>query len=249
MAQAGNDTLKGADGDDWLEGGDGADKLYGDAGADDMIGGLGNDSYYVDNVGDVVTELAAGGTDEVRVTLASYTLGTEVENLTGTATTGQALTGNALNNTIIGDAGADTLSGLDGVDTLKGGAGADRLIGGAGNDTLSGGTEADVFVASVGGGADKVTDFLVGTDKLDVTAFGAYVSIVQSGADTIVTLAGGVTFRLTGVTAGTVTNASFIGLSGPAPALMVDAGSGKSDGQHDLAEQHRQETADHGWFL
>lgn len=45
--QAGNDTLNGGDGDDMLTGWSGADV---------MIGGLGNDTYLVENVGDVVTE-------------------------------------------------------------------------------------------------------------------------------------------------------------------------------------------------
>ncbi len=54
--------------------------LDGVTGADIMIGGKGNDIYYVDNVGDVVTELAAEGTDTVQSSI-SYTLGSNVENL------------------------------------------------------------------------------------------------------------------------------------------------------------------------
>ena len=55
--------------------------LDGVTGADTMIGGLGNDTYYVDNVGDVVTELAGEGTDTVDSSI-SYALGSNVENLT-----------------------------------------------------------------------------------------------------------------------------------------------------------------------
>ena len=65
-----------------------------------MIGGAGNDTYTVDNAGDVVIENAGEGTDLVKTSLAAYTLTTNVENLTGTAATGQTLTGNALANTI-----------------------------------------------------------------------------------------------------------------------------------------------------
>lgn len=54
--------------------------LDGVTGADTMIGGLGNDTYYVDNVGDQVVELAAEGTDTVNASI-SYTLGDNVENL------------------------------------------------------------------------------------------------------------------------------------------------------------------------
>ena len=39
-----------------------ANRLDGGAGADIMTGGAGNDTYVVDNAGDVVTEAAAGGT-------------------------------------------------------------------------------------------------------------------------------------------------------------------------------------------
>ena len=39
--------------------------LDGKIGADTLIGGLGNDSYYVDNLGDITTEAADAGTDVV----------------------------------------------------------------------------------------------------------------------------------------------------------------------------------------
>jgi serralysin len=64
-----------------ITGGAGADSLDGGLGADTLVGGAGNDVYLVDNVGDVVTEAASAGTDEVRTTTASYTLGSDVENL------------------------------------------------------------------------------------------------------------------------------------------------------------------------
>ncbi|WP_232451380.1 calcium-binding protein [Burkholderia ubonensis] len=54
--------------------------LDGVTGADVMIGGKGNDTYYVDNVGDQVVELAGEGIDTVQSKI-SYTLGDHVENL------------------------------------------------------------------------------------------------------------------------------------------------------------------------
>src|SRR5206468_786613 len=104
-----------------ITGGAGNDTLDGGGGNDSMTGGAGNDVYFVDATGDVVIETADDGTDTVRTSLASYTLGDNVENLTGTAATGQALTGNALANVIIGAGGPDTLAGGGGDDTLTGG--------------------------------------------------------------------------------------------------------------------------------
>ncbi|MDP2260453.1 MAG: M10 family metallopeptidase C-terminal domain-containing protein, partial [Caulobacter sp.] len=189
-----DNVLTGAGGADVLEGGAGNDRLNGGAGADAMTGGAGDDTYVVDNVGDTTVEVAGGGNDTVETSLAAYTLAAEIENLVGTSGAGQALTGNALANSITGGAGADTING------------------GAGNDILAGGGGADIFLATAGGGEDTISDFVVGTDRIDVSAFGGYQSIVQAGGDTLVTVASGVTFRLTGVTAGTVTDASFIGL-------------------------------------
>ena len=139
------------------------------------------------------------------------------------------LTGDGRNEQLNGLGGADFLNGMGGSDrldggigndTLNGGEGDDILIGGTGNDTLTGGAGADLFVASASGGADVINDFVVGTDLIDLTAFGAYQSIVQSGADTLITLTGGVTMRLLNVVATTVTDSSFVGLPAPSPMVL-----------------------------
>ncbi len=64
-----------------LTGGAGNDTLNGGAGIDTLIGGIGNDIYVVDVAGDIVTELAAEGTDTIQSAI-TWTLGTNVENLT-----------------------------------------------------------------------------------------------------------------------------------------------------------------------
>ena len=161
----GNDSLSGLGGNDTLDGGTGNDTLDGGTGADSLVGGLGNDVYVVDVTTDIVVEAAGAGTDEVRTALAAYTLGNNLERLTGSVGTGQSLTGNALSNLIVGGSGNDSLNGGAGTDTLQGGAGNDTLDGGAGSDTLQGGTGNDVYVVDVatdvvteatGAGADEV---------------------------------------------------------------------------------------------
>ena len=150
----GNDTPFGLEGNDILYGQAGNDRLDGGTGADYMAGGAGDDTYVVDNVGDVVNErtgaggASAGGTDIVETTLASYTLTQSVQNLVFTGTgnfagTGRddeanSITGGAGNDTLNGLAGNDTLIGLGGNDTLNGGLNDDTLTGGAGGDTLNG---------------------------------------------------------------------------------------------------------------
>ncbi|MDC7827074.1 M10 family metallopeptidase, partial [Pseudomonas sp. BLCC-B13] len=99
--------------------------LNGGAGADTLIGSLGNDTYVVDNVADVVTELAGQGTDTVSSNIA-WSLGAELENLILTGAASINGTGNALRN---------SLTGNNGNNILDGGAGTDTLAGGLGNDT------------------------------------------------------------------------------------------------------------------
>ena len=143
----------------------GNDSLDGSAGADFLSGGLGNDTYVVDNAGDVVEEAAGAGTDLVRSWI-SHTLAANVENLLlagGAATNG---TGNALDNTLTGNAGNNLLDGGAGNDTLSGGGGNDRLDGGLGNDSLAGGTGNDTYV--VDSATDTVTENAgEGTDTVE----------------------------------------------------------------------------------
>jgi Ca2+-binding RTX toxin-like protein len=161
----GNDRLFGGIGNDSLLGGAGIDFLNGGSGADFMAGGTGNDTYVVDNVRDVVRELANQGIDTVQTSLAFTALGPNVENLTMLAGAINAqgnglnnvMRGNGVANFINGFGGNDALSGLGGNDLLVGGDGIDRLFGGDGNDTLRGGLGRDGLTG--GAGADKFQYF------------------------------------------------------------------------------------------
>src|SRR5205814_696416 len=115
----GNDTLVAGGGDDTLYGGEGNDLLDGGIGADTLAGGAGDDTYFVDNAGDVVTELGGQGTDVVRASM-SHTLEDNVEKLVLTGSSVIDGTGNDGSNSISGNAGANVLSGAGGNDTFYG---------------------------------------------------------------------------------------------------------------------------------
>ncbi|MBW4533543.1 MAG: VWA domain-containing protein [Pleurocapsa minor HA4230-MV1] len=134
--QGNNDYLAGEGGNDTLIGGSGIDTLVGGSGSDSMNGGADNDTYVVDSAGDVVNETSTLATeiDTVQSSI-TYTLGTNLENLTLTGTSAINGTGNALNNSITGNTANNSLIGAEGNDTLNGAAGLDTMTGGAGNDT------------------------------------------------------------------------------------------------------------------
>lgn len=152
-----------------------------------LIGGAGNDTYIVDNMGDVVTESASGGTDVIKSAISfnlnDLTHVTNVENLTLTGAglinaTGNnvanIITGNSAVNTLNGNDGNDTLYGLGGNDVIDGGNGNDLLAGGAGNDTLTGGAGGDTFwfdtTPSATANKDTIKGFVSGTDKLQFSS-------------------------------------------------------------------------------
>jgi Ca2+-binding RTX toxin-like protein len=190
IGRAGDDQLKGGDGEDELTGGKGKDKLFGEAGddiliggadndnldggtgKDIMIGGVGNDVYTVEATGDLVIEIAGGGTDTVKSNI-TYTLSDTLENLTLTGSGKIDGKGNNSKNTIKGNNGDNTLRGEGGDDKLTGGKGKDILVGGVGKDNLTGGANADQFVfESPNQGIDKITDFNTGEDKIAISANG-----------------------------------------------------------------------------
>ena len=82
---AGNDRLLGLGGNDRLDGG---------LGNDIMTGGVGNDTYVVNSTLDRAIESGGAGIDAVLAS-ATFTLGSNVENLTLTGAAAIAGTGNS----------------------------------------------------------------------------------------------------------------------------------------------------------
>ncbi|MGW8157541.1 MAG: beta strand repeat-containing protein [Desulfoprunum sp.] len=149
----GNDAanvLKGGAGNDTLSGGAGNDTLNGGPGIDTMVGGTGNDTYFVENTGDVTTETSTSGTEIDKVfSSVTWTLGANIENLTLFGPAAINGTGNALNNSLVGNDAANFLNGRGGSDILSGGGGGDILYGGAGTDTMAGGLGNDIYYVDV----------------------------------------------------------------------------------------------------
>ncbi len=154
-------------------------KLDGGAGVDAMSGFAGNDTYVVDHASDTVNEIADGGTDVV-LTTVSFTLGDNVENAIATGSAAINLTANKYKNSLVGNSAINTLIGGLSIDQLSGAGGDDIIVGGAHADTLIGGVGKDKFdfngIVEIGNGAgarDVVTDFLPGTDRMDLSTIDA----------------------------------------------------------------------------
>lgn len=153
-----NAQLEGSMGDDSLTGTNLNDVLDGGAGNDRMVGGLGDDVYIVDSTKDVVQELNAEGEDMVITSVSNYKMGDYIENLVN----GRYLSrfsgkGNALDNSMVVDAGSVSLDGGDGNDYLAANGNTTNLIGGNGNDTIysmagkstaKGGEGDDLFITT-----------------------------------------------------------------------------------------------------
>jgi Ca2+-binding RTX toxin-like protein len=240
------DALYGQDGDDVLTGGNSfhTDILVGGAGNDIlnglngrgdydlMDGGEGNDLYYVDTPDDLTFEAAGGGIDTVlaRINGAGYYLYANVENLILDGNTPFGV-GNELDNQITGSTTGNY---------LLGGAGNDRLNGKAGEDVLFGEAGADIFVFESGTGGDVIGDFVRGTDRIDLSAFGfasfaaVQANFSQVGANGAINLGNGDFVVLHNVTMSQLTQGDFI-LTATAPKTGEFGSEAKGFGAADIA--------------
>jgi Tol biopolymer transport system component/Ca2+-binding RTX toxin-like protein len=172
---ANNNIFYGYGGNDTLNGGDGNDTLIGGTGNDTLTGGNGNDfAYYYTVTGPVTVNLATGtasdgegGTDTL----------SQIENVQGSNTASDNLTGNT------------------GVNVLYGYGGADILTGGGGNDLLYLGSDTvkDTVNYASGDGADTVYNFVrgAGGDILKFTSITA-IDVQVSGSNTLFKVGDGI---------------------------------------------------------
>jgi len=190
------------------------DTLLGNAIANILNGGAGADK--MDGAAGVDTVSYAGSNAAVNVNLA--------------VTTAQ----------VGGHAAGDTLVRIENIigssynDTLKGSSIANIITGGSGNDTMSGGSGTDVFKYSaitdsgkVSGARDIITDFVRGTDKIDLADF-----------------AGSFAFKGTGALGGSVPGVNYAQVSGNT-IIGIDAdGNGTLDMQIQLTGLHTMTASD-----
>ncbi|EGF90871.1 hemolysin-type calcium-binding repeat 2 copies family protein [Asticcacaulis biprosthecium C19] len=112
-----------------------------------LLGGLGDDTYYIQNSGDMVEEAHHQGTDTIYSTVSYSLFGRAVENFIMLGDDDLVVWGNSLDNLLVGNTG-DNL--------FQGEAGADTMQGGDGNDTYIITATSDVVVELENGGYDLV---------------------------------------------------------------------------------------------
>ncbi|MBL8498862.1 calcium-binding protein [Nitrosomonas sp. JL21] len=153
------------------------DTLIGDANANTLNGGQGND-WLTGGQGD---DTLIGYKDVDWASYSDATSAVTVDLIAGTATGGA---GNDILQEIENVQGSkfgDTLKGDDLKDNiLDGGAGNDKLDGKQGQDALTGGAGNDIFKFTVNGPADKITDFNVTNDTIQLEN-GVFKALTATG--------------------------------------------------------------------
>ena len=209
-------TMIGSDAANILKGMDGNDILNGGKGADRMEGGFGNDTFYVDNAGDLVIEREGEGSDLVYASVSYSINSTHAERLYLTGSAAISGVGNSLDNILVGNDGKNSLKGLAGNDRIDGGGGNDVIDGGVGADDMRGGAGDDIYY--VDNASDRVTEAAnAGTDLV-------YSSVTFNAASTHVERV-----YLTGTTAASIVGNSLANvLMGNAAANAI-YGAGGAD--------------------
>jgi serralysin len=200
LGREGNDTLLGDNGNDTISGGSGDDTVTGGKGDDTLNGEGGNDVFLLGTSAGIDTVVGGDGYDTIRTTADGALLRwgsiSEIEEVSAGGFAGVK---------ILGTKGSDTIdfSGikLTGIAAIEGSNGDDRIIGSAGDDIISGGTGIDlltggagddtfVYEASVssrpGLSVDRITDFMAGADKIDLSAIDANTFIAGKQAFTFI---------------------------------------------------------------
>lgn len=213
----GDDILYGGEGADLLVGGAGRDSFYGGAGndwiyldSDDDLaalnGGAGLDRVFVFTTDESFTldvtavevEVVFGGDERNIFDATGYTstvflIGAGGDDIVIGGEAVDVLWGYGDNDQLSGNGSIDWLYAGTGEDILNGGAGDDFLIGGAGLGAGDG--VRDVFVFGDDWGTDRIYEFDLGIDEIDLSGVTGLTSIGQL---TIIDVAGGASISFAG---------------------------------------------------
>ena len=166
----GDDMLNGDAGDDRLDGGDGNDRINAGDGNDTIVGGAGNDLFYGGTGDDLflVNVDTPQGNDLVNgdagIDTLDLTGSTAAVNVNLAKTTAQTVSPNLVLTVL----NLENVKGGSGNDTLSGNALNNTLMGGGGADKFSFGGTAIPLVSSLG--VDTITDFTVAeNDKIQLS--------------------------------------------------------------------------------
>ena len=198
-AGSGSDTVHDGAGDDVVYGGDGQDRFFAGAGADHYDGG----AHHNDEV--LYHQSSTGLTIDM----------TDASNSTGVAAGDtfvgiERIKGTNYDDVII-------LAGSTAVNDARGGD--DLIIDGDGLNTMRGGAGADTFQFTAGDGhQDRIDDFTIGEDIIDVSAWGMsgvdeFEITAHSSGNGVVLTHGDDNIRLLGLTvndANTMTDSDFV---------------------------------------
>jgi serralysin len=182
----------------------GASNGTGNALDNTLYAGAGNN--VLDGVSGVDTASYQFATAAVSVSLATTAAQATGRSGSDTLQNIDHLVGSNFHDTLVGDGLANTLDGLalndyldgaTGNDVLLGGEGTDLLIGGLGQDLLTGGAGSDTFdfnaldeTGLISATWDVISDFVHGTDKIDLSTLDADTALAGDQAFTDPVLGG-----------------------------------------------------------
>lgn len=149
------------------------DHVFAGAGNDRVKAGRGDDALFGEDGDD--TLFGNGGEDRIQG-----------------GTGNDSLNGGGQDDRVFGQRGDDLLIGGRGDDLLHGATGGDRLIGQKGDDVLTGGGGRDVFAFRKGHGDDRITDFEIGRDIIEIGKGASKMSdlsFAQTGGDVLLSFA------------------------------------------------------------
>lgn len=233
LSQGGDDSVSGLTGNDIFYFGDeftAADRINGGADTDFLVlqgnysAGLTFDAASLTSV-ERLDVLSGSNTTYGDTAGNSYSY--NLTTVDGNVASGQRLIVDAkdlgANESLTFDGSAE----LDGTFVVRGGSGDDVMAGGHRSDQLSGRGGADIFGFFDGSGADSITDFVSGTDRIDLSRLGfeTYQQVLDAttdvGGNAVIDFGGGDTVTVRGVTEAQLQSGDFIYATPPAQAAAA----------------------------